>query len=125
MIFGKNYMVRIEQLAEAAIGGEALLLRSLAHDFLQENPTLSASVAPSSEDPSILAVSAGLIELFAERRGQLAPAWVQQMPRVNHAIYLVKSALNMPRLRRLCDRESPLPLRRRNIFAPPTYLEFA
>jgi hypothetical protein len=118
-------MVRIEQLAQAAIDGDALLLRSLAQDFLQENVTLLTSKAPSSDNALILAVSAGLIELLAQRRGQSAPAWANKVPAVDRAIYLVKSALTMPRLKRLCDAESPLPLRRRNIFAPPTYLEFA
>jgi len=118
-------MVRVEQLADAAIRGEALLLRSLVQDFLRENATLSAAAAPSSDDANVIAVSAGLIELLAERRQQPAPQWSRDVPGASQAIYLVKSALTMPRLKRMCDTESPLPLRRRNIFAPPTYLEFA
>jgi hypothetical protein len=42
-----------------------------------------------------------------------------------HPIHLVKAAQNMRHLRELCATQSPLPLRKRNLFAPRTFLEFA
>jgi hypothetical protein len=39
-------MVKIEQLAEAALSGESLLLRSLTQDFLRGYPTLSEYPRP-------------------------------------------------------------------------------
>lgn len=118
-------MVRIDQLAHAALDGDALLLRSLVQDWLAGNPQLSECLAPDSSDPTILAISAGLVEMFAQRRNQLSPSWAKDIAALDHPLYLLKSARTMPRLRRLCKAQSPLPLRRRNLFAPPTFLEFA
>ena len=118
-------MARIEQLAQAALSGDALLLRSLAQEWLRDNPRLIESIPPASSDPSILAISAGLVELFAERRREAAPSWTRHVQGLEHPFFLVRSAERMPRLRRLCENESPLPLRKRNLFAPATYLKFA
>jgi hypothetical protein len=118
-------MARIDQLAEAALSGDALLLRSLAQQWLRDNPTLSESVPPQSSDPSILAIAAAFVELFAERRREAAPNWTRSVGGLDHPFFLVRSAERMPRLRRLCEDESPLPLRKRNLFAPATYLQFA
>ena len=41
------------------------------------------------------------------------------------ALYLVKAARTMPRLRQLCEQEGPEPLRRRGILAPPELLTVA
>jgi hypothetical protein len=61
-------MVRIEQLAEAALAGDALLLRSLTQDWLSELPRLSETPAPLTTDPTILSIAAGLVELLAQRQ---------------------------------------------------------
>ena len=39
--------------------------------------------------------------------------------------HLLESATTLKRLRILCETESPLPLRRRGLYAPPNFLEFA
>ena len=118
-------MVQIEQLAKAAMAGDALKLRSLTQDLLRQNARLVDSARPLSTDPVVSVVAAGLIELLAERRHEPAPAWASLIGATHPPLYLVKSAQRMPRLRRLCETESPEPLRRRNLFAPPTFLEFA
>ena len=118
-------MIRIEQLATAALEGHALLLRSLVHDWLEENPSLKNIPEPNSIDQNVLIVAAGLIELFAERLNQQAPQWINRVGAASQPVYLVKAAQTMPRLRELCLIESPFPLRRRNLFAPPTYLQSA
>jgi hypothetical protein len=118
-------MAQIDDMATAALNFDALTLRSLAHDWLQENKQIDASMPPASQDVSIRNVAAGLVEMFAERLGQSPPAWAAQIPPVSRPIYLLKAAQTMRRLRQLCDSESPLPLRRRNLLAPPTFLEFA
>jgi hypothetical protein len=40
-------------------------------------------------------------------------------------MFVVKSAETMPRLRHLCETQSPEPLRRRGFLAPPDFLTFA
>jgi hypothetical protein len=117
-------MAQIDELAEAALNGDALRLRSLTQDLLAQ-ATVITCAPPESKDPTLRAVAAGLIELFAERLGQNPPPWTKSIDGAVHPIYLVRAAKTMRRLRILCDTESPAPLRRRNLFAPPAYLEFA
>ena len=47
-------MVTIEQLAEAALNQESLLLRGLTQDLLREQPGLSDYPKPRTNDPRIL-----------------------------------------------------------------------
>lgn len=118
-------MVKIEDIARAAISGDGLLTRSLAQDFLRENPQLVDVPRPHEDDINVLAAAASLIELFASRLNQKSPAWTQEVGPVTEPIFLVKSTSNMKRLRRLCETSSPAPLRKRKLYAPPNYLEFA
>ena len=78
-ICGRPGVVRIEQLAEAAINQDALSLRSLTQDLLREGPTLRDFPRPMTVDFTMLAASAALIELFAERLHQEPPAWTREI----------------------------------------------
>lgn len=118
-------MVNLEDIARAALNGEALVLRSLAQDWLNAGTALAEVACPSTRDPEILAVAASLVELFAERTGQSAPAWTSVVSGLPEARFLVRSAATMKNLRRMCEEESPWPLKRRNLFAPADYLRFA
>jgi hypothetical protein len=118
-------MVQIEQLAEAILKKEGIIIRSLVQDFFSENPRLADIHRPSVDDAHILAASASLLELFASRLGQQAPAWTKTIGPLPEPIFLLKAAATMKHLRELCERESPEPLRKRGFYAPPNYLEFA
>jgi hypothetical protein len=117
-------MVTIEQLAEAALKGDSLLLRSLTQDLLDEQPRLSECPPPASDDPRLLAVAAALVELLAQRLNQAPPAWTASVGALPEPIYLLKAAARMKRLRALCETQSPEPLRKRGLYAPPNFLEF-
>jgi hypothetical protein len=117
-------MADIEHLAEAAMSGDTLRLRSLAQDWLRTSPSLHDVERPHSTNPEILSIAAALVELFAQRRHEGIPEWVKQTGALKRPLFLVKSATKMKRLRELCERESPEPFRKRNLFAPPTFLEF-
>ena len=106
-------MVRIEQLAEAVLNGEGLTARSLVQDLFSERPRLADISRPPVDDERILAASASLLELFASRWGQDAPAWTKDISPLAEPIYLLKSINTMKRLRKLCERESPESLRKR------------
>jgi hypothetical protein len=118
-------MVQIEQLAEAVLNGEGVTARSLVQDFFGEKPRLVDIPKPTVEDERLLAASASLLELFASRWGQDAPAWTKDIDPLPEPIYLLKSATTMKRLREFCKQESPEPLRKRGFYAPPNYLDFA
>jgi len=57
-IYGSFNVVRIEQLAEAAINQDALSLRSLTQDFLRAHPRLKDFSRPMAVDFKTLAASA-------------------------------------------------------------------
>lgn len=118
-------MVRIEQLAEAAIGHDALLLRSLTQDFLRERPNLREYSKPAAVNFKTLAAAASLIELLAERLNQEPPSWTKDVGALPQPVHLVKSAATMKHLRALGEQQSPEPLRKRGFYAPPNFLERA
>ncbi len=118
-------MVKIEQIAQAALARESLETRSLAQDFLRQNPDLRVVPRPDIDDLQTLAAAASLLELFAERRGQKPPGWTSSIGSLPEPIFLVKAAATMKYLRALCEAESPEPLRKRGFYAPPEYLAFA
>ena len=118
-------MVTIEQISIAILRNDSLATRALVQDFLREQPVLSEIIQPETDDPQVLAITASLLELFALRTKQPAPAWTQQVGPVEQPIFLVKAATHMRRLRDLCEDAAPEPLRRRLLYAPPDYLAFA
>ncbi len=115
-------MVRIEDIARAAVNGEALQVRSMVQDWLAAQLHLAHVPRPDVEDSVILSVAAALVELFAMRREEPPPAWTASVGAISEPLFLLRHAAAMPRLRQLCEQESPEPLRRRRIYAPPDYL---
>jgi predicted secreted protein len=118
-------MVTIDQLALAALNYESLQLRSLTQDLLRANAKLNATPRPTTNDPRLLAIAASLIELLALRQHQSPPAWAKDIAPLNEPIFLVKAAETMKHLRTLCETQSPEPMRKRGLYAPPNFLEFA
>src|SRR5882672_9735732 len=91
-ISGKSNVVRLEQLAQAAINQDALSLRSMTQDLLRERQKLKDFPRPIAVDFRTLAAAAALIELFAERLNQEPPAWTREIGPLPEPIYLVKAA---------------------------------
>ena len=118
-------MVTIKQLAEAALNGESLLLRSLTQDLLREQPRLSECPKPQTDDSRLLAAAASLVELLALRLSQPPPLWTKDVGALPEPIYLLKAAASKKRLRELCETQTPEPLRKRGFYALPNFLEFA
>ncbi len=115
----------VEELARAAMARDALAVRSLAQDLLREQPIVSIWAPPESRDPELLVVAAALTELLAMRAGQEPPEWTAGVGSLSRPFYLLRSAETLRRLRKQCEEESPLPLRRRALYAPANFLEFA
>jgi hypothetical protein len=117
-------MATLEELAKSAASGNAMELRGLVQDWLGSRPQLAQTPPPITKDPRVVAIAAALAELFAERLHQHPPAWAAHVGPLQEPLFLLKSAGTMKRLRDLCETESPHPLRRRRLYAPPNYLEF-
>ena len=118
-------MEALDQIAEAALARDALRLRALVQEFLRANPSLQATPPPRSDDPRRRAVAASLVELLAQRANQAPPAWASGVPSLPEPFFLVEAASRMRHLRSLCLAESPEPLRKRGLLAPPNFLAFA
>jgi hypothetical protein len=117
-------MEPIEQLAQAALERDHLKLRSLVQDLIRAKVDWSNLPRPSANDPRLLAMSAALAELLAQRNNQTPPAWTKEIGPLKEPFYLLKSASTMKRLRVLCETQSPEPMRKRLLYAPPHFLEF-
>ena len=113
----------VEAIAHAALSGDALLARSLTQDLLRSKPKWADIACPAVTDAPTLALAAALLELFAARQAEQAPEWTRIVGALPEPVYLLTAARTMKRLRELCSQQSPEPLRRRNLFAPPNYLE--
>jgi len=118
-------MELIEQLAHAALARDHLKLRSLVQDIMRANINFSLLPKPAALDPRLLAVTASLVELLATRQNQIPPAWTKDIGPLKEPFFMLESALTMKRLRTLCETQSPEPMRKRLLYAPPHFLEFA
>ena len=111
-------MITVEQIAQAAIDGDALRVRSLVLDLLRQNPQMESIPRPAIADQTVLAAAAAIVELLAQRRQQRPPTWTQSVGAISPPVFLLKSATKMRRLREMCQAEAPEPLRRRGFYAP-------
>lgn len=118
-------MEAIEQIAQAALERDHLKLRSFVQDFIRAKTDFSQLPRPSTTDARLLVVSAALTELLAQRNSQIPPAWTKEIGALKEPFFLLESAATMKRLRTLCETQSPEPLRKRLLYAPPHFLEFA
>lgn len=118
-------MELIEQLAQAALERDHLKLRSIVQDLTRLKTDFSALSRPPSTDQRLLVVSAALIELLAQRNNQQPPSWTKEIGALKEPFFLLESAATMKRLRMLCETQSPEPMRKRLLYAPPHFLAFA
>lgn len=118
-------MAQIEQLAQAALERDHLKLRSLVQDFVHSKINYSNVARPATKDARLLVISAALTELLAQRNNQIPPAWTKEIGALKEPFFLLESALTMKHLRTLCETQSPEPMRKRLLYAPPHFLEFA
>lgn len=118
-------MDQIEQLALAALQRDHLKLRSLVQDLTRSKMDWSSVPRPSTQDTLLLAITASLVELLAFRQNQTPPAWTKDIGALKEPFFMLESATSMKRLRMLCETQSPEPMRKRLLYAPPHFLEFA
>ena len=118
-------MELIEQLAQVALERDNLRLRGFVQDLLHSATPLNRLPRPTSRDPRLLSVAASIVELLAERQGQPPPVWTKEIGALNEPFFLIESAVRMKRLRELCETQSPEPMRKRRLYAPPNFLQFA
>jgi hypothetical protein len=117
--------VEIADLVRALLAYDALAARQWVADAVRSGFAWSEIPRPVAFSEVELAVAAGVLEMLAARSGVKAPSWTQEIGQSPRAIFLVRAAEIMPRLRILCETEGPAPLRLRRLFAPPDFLTAA
>jgi hypothetical protein len=70
-----------------------------------------------------MVVAAALTELLASRDGKAAPSWTSSIGGQAEPLFLDPGLEAMPRTRDLATRAGPEPLRRRNLYASPDFLD--
>jgi hypothetical protein len=70
-----------------------------------------------------MVVAAALAEMLAARAGVTAPSWTASIGTNDVPLFLDPGLEQMPRTRELSRTAGPEPLRRRNLFAPPDFLD--
>ena len=118
-------MVTLNEVVDAALSRDGLWLSGATQEFLRSTPNLCDVPQPSPTDDRNLVVAAALLELLALRTGQQAPAWTASVGGLSEPFFLVAEAERMPNTRIMCEQESPEPLRRRGLLAPPQFLTWA
>jgi hypothetical protein len=115
-------MVTVNDLAQAALERDNFHLKCLVQELWQEKRLLTECPKPETNNPQILSLAAGLVELLATQWKQIPPSWTKDIEGVSD--FLAKHADDMKNLPSLCETESPEPLRKRNLYVPPNFLEF-
>jgi hypothetical protein len=113
------------ELVNALLSYDTLSARQWIADAERAGFSWSRVAAPRNLDATGSALAAGVTELLASRSGQTPPAWTSTVPPAPERIFLVRAAATMPRLRELCEKSGPEPLRRRGFLAPPDFLTAA
>jgi hypothetical protein len=106
------------ELVLAVLRRHDLSARQLVKDAAREGFSWADAPAPDFRGRRARAAYAGLVELFAERKGQQPPEWTAGVAAAPRPVYLVSRSM-----RRMVERDSPAPLKRRNVLAPAQYLE--
>jgi len=115
----------LEQMAEALIERDALLLRTLLLEWMQDKDTVAAWNRPETDDAKVFIAAAALAELFAERLEVSSPDWTAHAGSFPEPFYALKSAHRLRSVRERCEQDSPKMLRRHGIYAPANFLTFA
>ncbi len=118
-------MATIDEMADAALQRDNLLLRGLLGDMLRDLPDVKDWPPPASLCAKNRAVAASIAELVARHQKQTPPVWAAAVPGIDETFYLVRTAATMRGVRRLCDEETPTELRKRGFLAPPDFLTTA
>ncbi len=112
-------------IARALLAFDAMALRLLAAEALEDPADLSCVPEPAEATAEELAAAAAVVELLCERAGVPSPEWTERAPSLPQPRFVLSHAARMPRLRALCERESPPALRRHGFLAPPDFLTTA
>ena len=123
--FEAGVMATFKEIVDAVICRDHLWMRGALQEFIRTRPVLASIPKPTTADDFELVIAAGIMELLALRLNQEGPAWPADVGGLTEPFFLVSAAERMPNTKRMCEEESPEPLRKRNLLAPPQFLTWA
>jgi hypothetical protein len=116
--------MELSDLVHDILSGNLLAARQWVADARRAGLRWDQCDRPRDHDSREIVVAAGLAELLAIRAGTAAPSWTASVGMNDVPLFLDPGLEQMPRTRELSKNAGPEPLRKRNLFAPPDFLDF-
>jgi hypothetical protein len=104
-----------------AVLRDDLTARQVVKDARRAGYAWSKATAPDFRWPRCRAVYAAVVELLALRAGENPPAWTKTVGAAPAPVFLMGK--DSKTFRRFWQECAPEPLRKRNVFASPEYLD--
>ena len=115
---------KIVDLARALLNHEGATVGQMTMNLF-ELPSFTTVPKPEDVTYQELVISAALLELFASRRHESPPAWTHDIGGLSEPVFLMGGyEKKYPRSAERWKRESPKPLRDRNLIASAEFLTF-
>ena len=117
--------MELRNLVNAILVGDLLTARQWVADARRERLNWGTLPSPTGFSDREMTVAAGLVELFAQRAGETPPSWTETVGAERQPVMLDPGLDRMPRSFARAKVSGPEPLRKRNLFALPDFLDVA
>jgi Nucleotidyltransferase of unknown function (DUF6036) len=121
-ICGRPFM-ELRDLVRAILSGDLLAARQWVADARRARISWETVGQPTGLNDREMTVAAGLAEVLAERTGVAPPSWALSVGGQREPLFLDPGLQDMPRTLAHAMANGPEPLRRRNLFASPDFLD--
>jgi hypothetical protein len=113
----------LRDLVRAVLSKDLLSARQWVADANRARIRWDRFERPSGLDDCEMTVAAALTELLASRAGSLPPSWTHSVGAQKDPLFLDPGLEDMPRTLARAWTDAPEPLRMRNLFASPDFLD--
>jgi hypothetical protein len=115
------------ELAQAALDDDTkrFRIRAMELDRVASQDGLAELPMPNETDSRILCLCAAIVELLAERYGYRSPLWTDSIGALDQPLLLIPSMRGYPDSIKAMLAETPEPLRKRNLIATRSFLNYA
>lgn len=115
----------LRELVHQILDGDLLAARQWVADANRLQLQWERLEQPHGLSERELSVAAGLAELLALRAGATPPPWTREVGALQEPVVLDPGLEEMPRSFARAKSHAPEPLRKRNLFALPDFLDVA
>jgi hypothetical protein len=115
--------VELTELVQAITSGNLLAARQWVADARRAGIRWQEAERPLGLDDRSMTIAAGLAELLATRSGTEPPEWTVSVGGNAEPVFLDPGIEKMPRTLAFTKTHAPEPLRKRNLFAMPDFLD--